>query len=132
MATITLTITDETTGGKVTNEVNITFQNELTTVQDIIKARVDAEVEAYNRKLPEYYRGLVQPGETEQTLNGYKMKERRKVDAEKQYLTALDAYQKNGFFILIDNIQAESLQQMVVINPNTSISFIKLTPLVGG
>jgi hypothetical protein len=110
MATITLTITDETAGGKVTNEVNITFENELTTVQDIIKARVYAEVDAYNSKLPEYYRGLIQPGETEITLNGYKMKQRRMVDAEKQYLTALDAYQKNGFFILIDNIQAESLQ----------------------
>ena len=132
MATITLKITDETAGGKITNEVNITFENELTTVQDIIKARVFSEVEAYNTKLPEYYRGLVQPGETEQTLNGYKMKQRRKLDAEQQYLAALNAFQKNGFFILIDNIQAESLEQMVVINPNTSISFIKLTPLVGG
>ena len=132
MATITLTIADETAGGKVTNQVNITLENELTTVQDIIKARVYTEVTTYNTKMPEYYRGLIQPGETEQTLNGYKMKERRKVDAEQQYLTALDAFQKNGFFMLIDNIQAESLEQMVVINPNTSISFIKLTPLVGG
>jgi hypothetical protein len=132
MATITLTITDETAGGKVTNEVNISFENELSTVQEIIRARVFAEVEAYDTKLPEYYRGLIQPGETEQTLNGYKMKKRRRVDAEQQYLTALDAFQKNGFFLLIDNIQAESLEQMVLINQNTSISFIKLTPLVGG
>jgi hypothetical protein len=131
MATITLTISDETAAGKVTNKVNIIFENELTTVQNIIKARVYAEVDAYNAKLPESYRGLIQPGQTESTLNRYKMKKRRKVDAKKQYLTALNAYQKNGFFVRVDNIQAESLQQMVVINASSSISFIKLTPLVG-
>jgi hypothetical protein len=44
------------------------------------------------------------------------MKARRKVDPEKQYFVALDAFFKNGYFVLIDNIQAESPEQMVVIN----------------
>ncbi len=129
---ITLKIIDETAGGKVLNEVEVSFQNELTTVQDIINTRVYAEVAAYNNKMPEYYRGLIQPGEAETTLNGFKLKQRKKIDAEQQLFTALDAFNRNGFFVLIDNIQAESLEQMVVINPNTTISFIKLTPLVGG
>ncbi len=129
---ITLKIIDETAGGKVLNEVEVSFQNELTTVQDIINTRVYAEVEAYNNKMPEYYRGLIQPGEAETTLNGFKLKQRKKIDAEQQLFTALDAFKRNGFFVLIDNIQAESLEQMVVINPNTTISFLKLTPLVGG
>lgn len=132
MATITLKITDETAGGKVLNEVNVSFANELTTIQDIIKARVFAEVDAYNNKMPEYYRGLIQPSDAETTLNGFRLKAKRKVDGEQQYLTALNAFQKNGYFVLIDNIQGESLDQMVVVNSNTSISFIKLTPLVGG
>ena len=132
MSTITLTIKDETAGGQTINEVKVTFASELTTIREIIQARVTAEVDMYNNKMPEYFKGLVQPGEAERTLNGYKLKEKRKVDAEKQCLVALDAFQKNGFFILIDNIQSESLDQMVVINANTNISFIKLTPLVGG
>jgi hypothetical protein len=127
-----LTITDETAGGKVLNELKISLANELTTAEEIIKARVYAEVEAYNNKMPEYFTGLVQPNEAEATLNGFKLKEKRKVDREKQFLTALDAFQKNGYFLLIDNIQAESLDQMVVINKNTTVSFVKLTPLVGG
>jgi glutaredoxin 2 len=127
-----LTITDETAGGKVLNELKISLTNELTTVKEIIKARVYAEVEAYNNKMPEYFTGLVQPREAEVTLNGFKLKEKRQVDPEKQFLTALDAFQKNGYFLLIDNIQAESLDQMVVINKNTTVSFVKLTPLVGG
>lgn len=44
------------------------------------------------------------------------MKERRKIDPEKQYAIALDAFLKNGYFVLIDNIQAEDPEQMVVIN----------------
>ena len=132
MSAITLSIKDETAGGKIIHELSVSFTNELVTVQEIIEARVNAEVEQYNNKQPEYFKGLVQPGDAERTLNGYKLKERKKVDAEKQCLIALDAYQKNGFFVLIDNIQSESLEQMVVINPETKISFIKLTPLVGG
>jgi hypothetical protein len=132
MPGITLTIKDETAGGQTINELNVSFASELTTVKEIIKARVTAEVDGYNNKMPEYFKGLVEPGDAERTLNGYKLKEKRKVDAEKQCLVALDAFQKNGFFILIDNIQSESLEQMVVINTNTRISFIKLTPLVGG
>ncbi len=132
MSAITLTIKDETAGGKTTNEINVSFASELTTVKEIITARVTAEVDQYNYKMPEYFKGLVEPGDAERTLNGFKLKEKRKVDAEKQCLIALDAFQKNGFFLLVDNIQSESLEQMVVINTNTNISFVKLTPLVGG
>jgi len=129
---VTITIKDETSAGKVTHEMQVSFQSELVSIKDIIKARVYAEVETYNKRLPEYFQGLVQPSETEKTLNGFKMKERRKIDPEKQYLVAMDAFLKNGYFLLIDNIQAESPDQMVVINSATDISFIKLTPLVGG
>jgi len=129
---ITITIKDETTGGDIFNKIPVSFASELVSVKDIIRARVFADVEAYNERLPEYFNGLVQPGEAEQTLNGYKMKERRRVDPEKQYNIALDAFSRNGYFVLIDNIQAEDPEQMVVINANTDISFIKLTPLVGG
>lgn len=132
MASVTLTIKDETAGGKTTNEIHVSFASELTTVKEIITARVIAEVEIYNNRMPEYFKGLVQPSDAELTLNGFKLKEKRKVDAEKQCLLALEAFNKNSYFVLIDNIQSESLEQMVVINNNTNVSFIKLTPLVGG
>ena len=132
MQTITLTMTDESISGKATNSLQVQFSTALTTVRDIIEARVRAEVEQYNHKMPEYFKGLIEPGEAEKTLNGYKLKEKRKLDAEKQCFVALEAFQKNGFFLLIDNIQSESPDQMIVINEHTKISFIKLTPLVGG
>lgn len=132
MSALTLRIKDETAIGKVYNAINVVFSNEMVTVKDIIEKRVLVEVEAYNDKLPEYYNGLVKPTEAEQTLNGFRLREKRKIDAEKQVYAALHAFNNNGYFVLIDNIQADSLEQMVVINSSTTISFIKLTPLVGG
>lgn len=38
---ITITIKDETAGGRIFNETPISFDSELTTVRDIITARVD-------------------------------------------------------------------------------------------
>jgi hypothetical protein len=45
---------------------------------------------------------------------------------------ALDAFNKNGYFVLVDNKQAESLDQEVKLSPVSSVKFVKLTPLVGG
>ena len=132
MSVITLHIKDETATGKLLNELDISFANSLTSVRDIITKRVHAEVETYNNKLPEYYKGLIQPTDSETTINGYKVKERKKINANQQVNTAIRAFEKNGFFILVDNIQSENLDQMVVINPQTEIAFVKLTPLVGG
>jgi hypothetical protein len=132
MSTIQINIKDETAAGRIINEISISISSELLYVKDIIEARVIAEVEAYNNKLPEIYTGLVQPSNAEVALNGYRIKERKKVDAEKQVYTALDAFQKNGFFILIDNKQAEDLDEQVLLTEGTIVSFVKLTPLVGG
>lgn len=128
-----ITIKDETLAGDILDTIELVVSSEILTVKEIIAARVAAEIDAYNKKLPEYFKGLVQPTEAEKTLNGFKLKDKKKtIDVEKQVFVALDAFQKNGYFVLIDNNQAESLQQQVLVRENTSISFIKLTPLVGG
>lgn len=130
---MTITIKDETFAGQVLHQVLLGFQTQTVTVKEIIENRVTTEVEAYNQKMPDYFKGLIEPTEAEKTLNGYKLKNnKRRIDAEQQVYTALDAFQKNGFFMLIDNFQAESLEQLIELQPSTTISFVKLTPLVGG
>jgi hypothetical protein len=127
-----LLIKDETFTGDILNQIEIEIANELITVKDLIASRVQAEVNRYNQKSSEYFTGLIQPSDTEKTLNGFKFKKKRNIDAEKQVYVALDCFQKNSYFILIDNIQAESLEQEVLVRQDTSVSFLKLTPLVGG
>lgn len=128
-----ITIKDATFSGEILNEIKIAVQNERTTIKDLIAARVESEVKSYNDKLPEYFKGLIQPTEAEKTLYGFRLKRReKKIDIEKQIWTALDAFQKNGYFILINNQQAEDLEQEVLVDKTTEISFVKLTQLVGG
>jgi hypothetical protein len=130
--TITISIKDENFSGKVIQELMIDFKSESVTIKDIIEARVRQEVFSYNDKLPEYYHGLVEPTEAEKTLNGFKLRNKKPIDAEKQVYVALDAFQKNGFFVLVDHQQCSSLNQTVTLGKDTRISFVKLTPLVGG
>ena len=129
---LTLTLHDETLFGAKTDAVTLDFLNETVTVQELIRERVYEEVRQYNATTPEYFRGLVQPTNAEQTLNGTKLRERRRVDWETQYKLALAAFQSNGFFILVDEQQVESLHETVKLMPTTQVSFVKLVPLVGG
>lgn len=128
---LTISIQD-TLGLKVSNQIDVQFNSEVVTIKDIIQARVEKEVSDYNRTQPEYYRGLIQPTDAEKTLNGFKLKTRKPIDAEKQVYIALDAFKKNGYFVLVDNKQVESLEQVVTLSSTSTVKFVKLTPLVGG
>lgn len=127
-----LTIKDETFAGKILQEIALEFSSENVSVKEIITQRVLQEVENYNQKLPNHFNGLIEPTDAEKTLNGYKLKPKKLIDGEMQVYVALDAFQKNGFFVLVDNLQVENLDQIVQLKQSTAISFIKLTPLVGG
>lgn len=128
----TLTVHDETVIGKVLNTYQLTTPRETLTVADLIRLRVKNEVADYNCRLPDTFNGLVQPTDTERVLNGYQLRYKRLIDSEKQVYIALDAFQKNGFFILVNNRQAETLEEEITIADSTTVSFIKLTPLIGG
>jgi hypothetical protein len=129
---ITISIQDENFSGAVLQAVKVGFASDTVTIKDIIEARVRQEVELYNQKLPDYFNGLIEPSDAEKTINGYKLRNRKLIDGEKQVYVALDAFLKNAFFVLVDNEQCESLEQTVKLTTNTHIGFVKLTPLVGG
>jgi hypothetical protein len=127
-----LTIKDETALGKVLHELELALSEDIITVRELIRQRVYAEVKAYNNKAAEVFYGLVQPTDAEATLNGYRMKGKIGfVDPEKQFYVALDAFLKNGFFILVDDKQV-GLEEEILVMEGTSVSFVKLTQLVGG
>jgi hypothetical protein len=128
----TLTIHDATTSGQKTNTFTLDCLTEKITVRELIRARIYQEVNDYNQKEPEYFRGLVEPTNAERVLNGYKLKAKRKIDWEDQYKRALEAFGRNGFFLLVGDKQAESLDQEFQVKVDTEVSFVKLVPLVGG
>lgn len=128
----TLTIHDETASGQKTNTFTLDCLTERMTVRELIRARIYQEVQDYNQKEPEYFRGLVEPTNAERVLNGYKLRARRKIDWQEQFERSLQAFERNGFFVIVGNKQAESLDQQFDVHVDTEVSFVKLVPLVGG
>lgn len=134
---VTLTVRDETTSGDVYHERPLEFPTERITVRELIRERVYQEVQDFNRSRDaQVFRGLVQPTDAERILNGtpteYRLKSHRAIDWKPQFDKAIEAFDRSGYFILIDDKQAESLDQQFVIGHGTQVSFVKLTMLVGG
>src|SRR5260370_34178905 len=115
-----LTIGDESGSGDSYNELPLEFPSEHITVRELIRERVYQEVQDFNRKRNEQvFRGLVQPTDTERVLNGkrieYRLTKHREIQWKSQFEKALDAFGRTGFLVLIDEKQAESLDQEFVV-----------------
>jgi hypothetical protein len=131
----TLKIRDETTlsfGGDDAEGFTLDVLTSRITVRELIRARVYQEVYQYNLDRPEYFQGLIQPSDAERSLNGFKMRERRSIDPEKQFEMAIKAFYSNGFIVLLDDRQVDELEDEIEVRPDTTITFLKLVPLVGG
>jgi len=102
------------------------------TLRDLIRDRLQQEVDRYNQTLPETFQGLVQPEESEQILNGFRLKTKRPLDWEAQCRRAYFSFEKNGFLVLVDGKQVTELDERFDLKENSEIDFIKLVPLVGG
>lgn len=127
-----LRIYDETPGQERRPAATLQLASERLTVRELIRRRVEQEVAAYNGAKEDVFQGLVQPSKSEQLLNGFKLKKRRALDAEEQVGVALAAFEKNGFVLLFDDRQVEDLEEEIVILPDSSATFVRLVPLVGG
>ena len=130
----TLKIRDETTfsfGGD-NEEFTLDVPAERITVREVIRTRVYQEVHDYNQSRPEYFRGLVQPTDAERTLNGFRVRRRRRIDPEKQFEGAIESFYRNGFLVLVNDRQVDELEEEIEVRPETTVTFLKLVPLVGG
>jgi hypothetical protein len=112
--------------------ITLNFPTNFVTPREIIRERVFSEVNAFNSQMPEIFRGLVQPTGTEKLLNGFKVRERKKIDPQEQYSKAVEAFEHNGFVMLVDDLQIDTLDEQIEIGPDMEITFLKLVPLVGG
>lgn len=130
-----LTVRDETMSGSVTHELTLDVLSETITVRELIRSRVYQEVQDYNlrqRSGEAEFRGLVTPSDAERTLNGVRLRRPREIDWTEQFDKACKAFERNGFLVLIDDRQAESLDETVTLRHDTKVSFVRLVMLVGG
>lgn len=127
-----LQIHDETSTGQRTASTTLVLATERVTAREVLRRRIEQEVEAFNRAKPEYFQGLVQPTDAEAVLNGYRLRNHRLLDWREQAASAERGFANNGFLMLIGDRQVEDLDEEIVVTPGLSISFVRLVPLVGG
>ncbi len=135
--TVVVVTYDETFSGTVVRQIAVEFPHERITLRDLIRERVRREVEDYN--CTQYQRHLgntVRSSDTEQKSIGPPHKcspeHYRQIDWQTQVEKAVQAFERNRFFVLVDDRQVENLDQELEINYRTRMAFVKLTPLLGG
>lgn len=129
----TVTVRDETADGRAAHEWRLDVQTERLTVRELIRDRIRREADEYNTHRPHTWRGLVQPL-VEPRHQGISAppREFRPVDWNRQFELACEAFLVGRLLILIGDAQADSLDEEFDVRANTAVTFLRLTPLVGG
>src|SRR5258708_27033701 len=129
-----ISIWDEMTStlGKPQFAFTLAVAEEHITLRELIRARVFQEVAEYNARQGEIFRGLVQPSGAERVLNGFRLPQSRQIDGQQQFERAIEAFEHNGFVVLVDDRQVDDLDAPIALHPDLSVNFLKLLPLVGG
>jgi hypothetical protein len=125
-------VSDETFSGGKTHTKAINILGDRITAKDVLKARLQEEVEIFNAQQDACFQGLVQPEGSVRNSKGFQMKVKRVIDWQEQYEKAIAAFDKNGFLMLVNDRQIDSLDEELEIAEGMEVSFMRLTPLVGG
>lgn len=131
MAT-TVLIRDEFIGSQEVRAFSLEFLTTTLTARELIRRRVFDEVQRHNLSGFDQHRGFFESAPTELMLNGQRSDRSRAIDWERQFSKACDAFRRQGFFLLVDDRQIESLDEEITLRVGSEVSFVKLTPLVGG
>jgi hypothetical protein len=128
----TLTIEDRTATGRPTGTIDLPEVPDRITLRDLIRLRVREEVARYNLRPAAQFAGLVQPDGAVPGRTGYLLPVPRRIDWERQADIAIDAFLRNGFFVLVDGRQVTDLDHEIQLTESLDVGFVRLTPLVGG
>lgn len=129
---MTVFISDEAIPGTRSQARTVTIPHAITTARELIRCRIQEEVERHNQSPSEVFQGLVQPEESERILNGFRMQARRVLSWEVQFERACSSFLKNGFLLIVNGRQVLELDQPIDLPDGAEVQFVKLVPLVGG
>jgi hypothetical protein len=99
-------------------------------VRDIIRARINAEVAAYNQDPGTIYVGMVQPEDAIRHSDGFRMRTPRPLDAE-QLLTAVEEAVGAGVVsFIIGDRTVDDLDVVIDLGTTASITTVMRRPIV--
>jgi hypothetical protein len=160
--TAVLEVYDQRPGAARQLRHTLDLPTERVTAREMIRRRIEAEVTVYNaaekaRFVSETatYRTdldaqndassawLVRPGTVEQALNGTRPAYGPRpgvtnpakltlIDSEAQIAMALHSFAHNGFFMIFDGRQILELDEVMNVERDSALTFLRLVQLVGG
>ncbi|WP_146145587.1 hypothetical protein [Photobacterium jeanii] len=106
--------------------VHIQLTDKLVSLKQIIELKVRAEIankvhEAQLRREGKEWR-----------LNAHAKSYVEHYDIDAEVNRAIEHFQRNGFFVLVNDKQITALNQMIVWREDLRITFLQLVPLIGG
>jgi len=131
-ASLAVTITDQTGDGRVAARLTLDSVAGRITLRDLVRTRVREEVARYNARQGSVFAGLVMPDGATPARGGYRMPRPRRIDWEEQARQAVKAFERNGFFVLVDDRQVTELDEELMLTADSDIRFIRLVQLAGG
>ena len=103
-------ISDENPNGTIINQVYLPFERPTVTIEQLIKARVEQEIEAYDTS-------------AEASTDNIAL---RQGPSNKSRHIVLSSFRENGFFIRVNGKIVHELDQEITIHPNTQICFVQM------
>ena len=125
-------IVDATISGGTTHELLYEVDLGSVTLRKLIEMRIRGEVERFGASGSEIFVGLVQPEGSEAGDSGYLLPVRREIDADAQINSAVEAFERGAFFVLVDGRQVTKLDAPLEITYHSEVMFVKLLPVNGG
>jgi hypothetical protein len=129
---IRVTVRDQSSTGRAAGAVELEDIPASITLRDLIRTRVREEVARYNAAPLDVFEGLVMPEGAEPVQGGFAMGRPRRIDWGRQADRAVEAFGRNGFFVLVDDRQVTVLDEPPALTTDSDIRFVRLVQLVGG
>jgi hypothetical protein len=107
---ITVKIVEVSGAGRVGTTTLLELVSSRITLRDLVRTRVREEVARLNAE----------------------PHKQRQLDWEQQADRAIEAFGRNGFFVLIDDRQVTELNEELELTADSDIRFVRLVQLVGG
>lgn len=127
-----ITILERSAGGGRQTEVPFEVPAQRMTLRELMRRYIHDQVEAYNSNKDGRASSWFAPAPEETELNPVRRPRRARIDPEMQCAASCAAFERNQIIVLINGVQAEDLEAEIVVSPDTKVTFLKLTPLVGG
>ncbi|CAN0585552.1 unnamed protein product, partial [Ectocarpus sp. 12 AP-2014] len=110
-------------------EVLLKLSSQKLTAGELIAERVRAECDDVAGK---WKSCLIELSPDEVKLNSEVKARAPYFEPQNRVTDALAAFNANAFVLLVDDEQIETLEQEITMTPTSVVTFLKLTPLVGG